>query len=87
MCVVKAWRKGGSDGHTSAPHCFGDFGVSVLHRPGCHRLQTSPLNLEPLQGSVRAISMSEALLIESVRRYEVKSLSGMTADAAQPSLD
>ena len=52
MCAVKASRKGDSHGHTSAPHCFGDFGVSVLHRPGCYRLETSPLNLERLQGSI-----------------------------------
>src|SRR5260370_12424630 len=52
MCVVKASRKGDSHGHTSAPHCFGDFGVSVLLRPGCYRLETSSLSLKRQQGSI-----------------------------------
>jgi RNA polymerase sigma-70 factor, ECF subfamily len=44
MRVVKAGSERGSYDHASASHGIGDFGVSVFHRPGCYRLETSPLN-------------------------------------------
>jgi RNA polymerase sigma-70 factor (ECF subfamily) len=45
MRVVKAGSKRGSYDHASASHRIGDFDISVLHRPGCYRLETSTLNL------------------------------------------
>jgi hypothetical protein len=73
MRVVEAGRKGGFHGDASAPHGIGDFGVSVFHRPGCYRLTTSPLN-QVCDSSVPS-------------GHGAKSPFGMTAHAAQPSLD
>jgi hypothetical protein len=47
MHVINARRKGGSHGHASAPHDTGDFDIPVFHRPGCYRVQRSPLNQYP----------------------------------------
>ena len=43
--VVRAGRKRGRCDHASASYGFGDFDISVLHRPGCHRLETSLVNV------------------------------------------
>lgn len=47
MRVINASRKGGSHGHASAPHCIGDIGSPVFHRPGRYRFQTSSLDRNP----------------------------------------